>query len=110
IFHQLIEVKMNNKSTHFTGYKIATLRADKQLTLQETAQILDITSSYLSQIENGKKNPSKKVIQKATKLFGVNEEIFYEEPDVLEALREVTDKADIDELIHAFKIILNERS
>lgn len=57
---------MTQETKVFSGFKIKGLRLKNQRSLQEVAKALDITPSYLSSIENGKKDPSSKVISKAS--------------------------------------------
>ncbi len=97
-------------TTNFSGFKIKGLRTKKSMTLADTAKKLDITISYLSLIENGKKNPSKKVIDKAANLFEVSIESFHENPLLLDELKNITKNAELSDLIQAFEIILREKS
>ncbi len=55
---------MINDSKVFAGFKIKGLRLKNQKNLQEVAKALDITPSYLSSIENGKKSLLTKFSQK----------------------------------------------
>lgn len=97
-------------ATNFSGFKIKGLRAKKSMNLADTAKQLDITTSYLSLIENGKKIPSKKVIEKAARLFDVSIESFSENPLLLDELKSITKDAELSDLIQAFEIILREKS
>ncbi|SDI06021.1 DNA-binding transcriptional regulator, XRE-family HTH domain [Vibrio xiamenensis] len=101
---------MTEKNIAFAGFKLKGLRINKQYSLAETAKHLDITTSYLSLIENGKKSPSKKVLSKASDLFEVSIDTFYENPKLLEDLEELTKSSDLSEIIQAFEIILREKS
>ena len=51
--------------TNFAGFKIKGLRIKHNLSSISVANTLDITPTYLSLIESGKKNPSTKVLNKA---------------------------------------------
>ncbi len=44
------------------GQRLRALRHEKSITLADMAKILGVTSSYLSQIETGKKNPTSSVM------------------------------------------------
>ena len=101
---------MIEKNITFAGFKLKGLRINKQYSLAETAKHLDITTSYLSLIENGKKSPSKKVLSKASDLFEVSIDTFYENPKLLEDLEELTKSSDLSDIIQAFEIILREKS
>lgn len=98
------------KTTYFAGIKIKGLRLENSLSLTETAEILDITPSYLSLIENGKKQPSKKILTKAAKQFGVSIESFTESPQLLKDLEELTKDSDLSELITVFDTLIKKRS
>ena len=50
-------------TTYFSGFKIKGLRLKHNLQALEVATALDITPTYLSLIESGKK-PSSKVLKK----------------------------------------------
>ncbi|EKO3370783.1 helix-turn-helix transcriptional regulator [Vibrio fluvialis] len=101
---------MTQESTAFAGYKLKGLRIGQQYSLAETAKHLDITTSYLSLIENGKKAPSKKVLSKASFLFKVPIDSFYQNPKLLDDLTELTKSSDLSDIIQAFEIILREKS
>ena len=51
------KAKLSAANTAF-GYRLRSLRLKKNITLASMAKILGVTTSYLSQIETGKKNPS----------------------------------------------------
>ncbi|WP_407676550.1 helix-turn-helix domain-containing protein [Photobacterium obscurum] len=63
---------------NISGYKIRALRLQRKMRSGECAMHLDITTTYLSLIENGKNKPSKKVIDKAVSLFDVPPSYFLE--------------------------------
>ncbi|MEZ8363709.1 helix-turn-helix domain-containing protein [Vibrio cyclitrophicus] len=98
------------KTTYFAGIKIKGLRLESSLSLAETAEILDITPSYLSLIENGKKQPSKKILAKAAKQFDVSIASFNESPQLLEDLEQLTKDSDLSELIAVFDTIIKKRT
>ncbi|WP_269747615.1 helix-turn-helix domain-containing protein [Photobacterium jeanii] len=57
--------------TNVSGYKIRALRLKHKMKSEICAHYLEITPTYLSLVENGKKHPSDKVIDKAVRLFNV---------------------------------------
>jgi len=55
------KAKLSAATTAF-GHRLRSLRLEKKITLASMAKILGVTTSYLSQIETGKKNPSSPVM------------------------------------------------
>lgn len=53
------------------GLKIKELRIQKSYSQEDLAKLASITKSYISDIENGKRNVSLKVIDKLAKVFEV---------------------------------------
>lgn len=53
------------------GQKVRKLRKKKDLTQERLAELTGIDYSYLNLIENGKRNPSLKVIAKLARVLGV---------------------------------------
>ena len=53
--------QQNNSGTAF-GQRLRQLRGEKNITLASMAKILGVTTSYLSQIETGKKPPASPVM------------------------------------------------
>ena len=53
------------------GQKVRKLRKQKDLTQEKLAELTGIDYSYLNLIENGKRNPSLKVIAKLARVLGV---------------------------------------
>lgn len=98
---------MSKNDNVFAGYKIKSLRVANGLKPEATAISLDITKTYLSLIENGRRTPSKKVISKAATLFNVEEECFYEPPELLNSLQDLIDKHSLDEAIFALQSIIS---
>ena len=80
---------MIQDSRVFSGFKIKGLRLKNHKNLQEVAKALDITTSYLSSIENGKKEPSSKVISKAAVYFDIPEASFHEPSEYLNDIKEI---------------------
>lgn len=53
------------------GQKVRKLRKQKGLTQEKLAEAARIDYSYLNLIENGKRNPSLKVMAKVARMLGV---------------------------------------
>lgn len=51
---------------------IKELREDKNLTLREVAEVLEIDTSMLGKIEKGTRKPSRLLIEKIANFFNVN--------------------------------------
>lgn len=86
-------------NTNFAGFKIKGLRIKKNFSSTFVANALDITPTYLSLIESGKKNPSSKVLNKAAALFEVPLEEFNESEQLLRDFAELSKKIDISNII-----------
>lgn len=56
------------------GDRLLEFRESKKLTMKEIAKALEITESYYSMIESGKRNPSKKVIYRLISYTNLPEE------------------------------------
>lgn len=54
------------------GQNLKRIRKDMKLTQQELADELKISRSYLSDIENGNKNPSIKTVTGLAKCLGIS--------------------------------------
>lgn len=54
------------------GQIVNEARLKKQMTLKELAEKTELTDTYLSFIENNKRNPSKKVLMKLSKVLDIN--------------------------------------
>lgn len=55
---------MKKASTTTIGGKIRIARQGKQLSIRDLSKLLEINPNYLDMIELGKKNPSKKLLEK----------------------------------------------
>lgn len=86
-------------STYFSGFKIKGLRLKNNLQSVDVATALDITPTYLSLIESGKKKPSLKVLKKASELFNVPIEDFTETKELIDDFEELSKKIDIANII-----------
>lgn len=86
-------------NTHFSGFKIKGLRIKHNLSSISVANTLDITPTYLSLIESGKKKPSSKILKKAAILFNVSLEEFTESQELLNDFAELSKKIDIANII-----------
>lgn len=62
---------MNNSAIKL-GENIRKIRAEKQLTQIELCHKLKVDRAYMSNIENGKKNPTLATIEKIAKALGVS--------------------------------------
>lgn len=91
------------------GFKIKGLRLSRKLAPKTVAEALDITPTYLSLIENGKKVPSKKVVKKASQFFEIAENDFYTKNQLLEKLREILEDAPLEDVIQAFEYSINKK-
>jgi len=101
---------MIKDSKVFSGFKIKGLRLKNHKNLQEVAKALDITTSYLSSIENGKKEPSSKVISKAAVYFDIPEASFHEPSEYLNDIQKIVKDMDLAEIIQAFEAILHDKN
>ena len=101
---------MIKDSKVFSGFKIKGLRLKDHKNLQEVAKALDITTSYLSSIENGKKEPSSKVISKAAVYFDIPEARFHEPSEYLNDIKEIVKDMDLAEIIQTFEAILHDKN
>lgn len=61
---------------YFAGAKIRTLRAQRGLTQVEMARALDISTSYLNQLENDQRPLTVTVLLQLTRVFGVDAAYF----------------------------------
>lgn len=86
-------------NTYFSGFKIKGLRIKQNLSSISVANALDITPTYLSLIESGKKKPSIKVLKKAAFLFNVSLDDFTESQELLDDFAELSKKIDIANII-----------
>ncbi|MEL4296823.1 helix-turn-helix transcriptional regulator [Acinetobacter ursingii] len=86
-------------NTYFSGFKIKGLRIKQNLSSLATAEALEITPTYLSLIESGKKKPSMKVLKKASCLFCVPLEDFTESKQLMDDFAELSKKIDIANII-----------
>ena len=59
------------------GSNFKTARNKKRLSQADAAAALNVTASFLSQIESNKKKPSVDLIFKAAQLYGVEESCFF---------------------------------
>jgi transcriptional regulator with XRE-family HTH domain len=97
-------------STNFAGFKIKGLRIKHNLPSISVANSLDITPTYLSLIESGKKIPSSKVLKKAAILFNVSLEDFNESQDLLDEFAELSKKIDIANIIAVLEMTNKKNS
>jgi len=90
------------------GLAVKTLRKNKGLTQGNFCEMVGITQSYLSQVENGNKEPSIDVVKKIADALGTPMPILFwftlTEEDVDDNKREVFKllKPSVDSLVDAF--------
>ena len=90
------------------GLAVKTLRKNKGLTQGNFCEMVGITQSYLSQVENGNKEPSIDVVKKIADALGTPMPVLFwftlTEEDVDESKVEVFKllKPSVDSLIDAF--------
>ncbi|MGR5063342.1 helix-turn-helix domain-containing protein [Photobacterium sp. DNB22_13_2] len=89
-----------------SGFKIRALRLHKKMKSEECANHLDITTTYLSLIENGKHTPSRKVISKAARLFDQPPSYFLELSEPLRAAIEVSNSLNDIEKLYLSSMLL----
>lgn len=87
------------KKATFAGFKIKGLRISARYTAVFVAERLDITPTYLSLIESGKRKPSKKVIAKASQLFDVDAKDFQQCPEFMKHVEDLEKKIGLANLI-----------
>jgi len=66
--------KNTNKTVKALGRKIQKLRKEKGLTQEELAESLGFSRVYMGYIEQGRENPSLKLLMKLARKFGVKVE------------------------------------
>ncbi len=70
--------KKSNKTLKTLGWKIQKLRRKMGLTQEELAEKLGISRVYMGYIEQGRENPSLRLLIKLSRKFGVKiEELFH---------------------------------
>jgi len=90
------------------GLAVKTLRKNKGLTQSNFCEMVGITQSYLSQVENGNKEPSIDVVKKIADALGTPIPVLFwftlTEEDVDESKVEVFKllKPSVDSLVNAF--------
>lgn len=101
---------MVNIQQELIGFKFKGLRLANDFSPIEVASQLEISKTYLSLIENGKKIPSKKVINKAATFFNVPAESFQTSSNAIDELSKLADEASLAEVITAFELILSKKN
>jgi transcriptional regulator with XRE-family HTH domain len=76
------------------GQRIRELRENRDLSLRELAQKLDLSPAFVSDVELGRRYPSEEVLVKMAKLLGVEIEDLksYDPRAPLEELKEISAK------------------
>jgi len=76
----------------FLGYKLKNLRDVLGLSMTDLKKLSGIDQGYISEIENGKKQPSDNTVQKLCKATGIDELYFYiDGPNLSEVTPDIMD-------------------
>lgn len=80
----------NTLSIQRFGEKLRTLRVSRGLTLQQLARALGFTAhGYISELENGKKQPTAEIVLKTARLFDITtDELLKDELELTNNSRE----------------------
>ena len=62
----------------YLGPRLKEIRTKTGISLREVARQLDVSPSFLSQIENGKSQPSVATLYAIAKLLGVSVDVLFE--------------------------------
>ncbi len=92
------EVKVGDVAKTFVGSRVRQLRTERGLSQAALAQMLEISPSYLNQIEHDVRPLTVAVLLRITDVFGVDATFFASEDDtrLVAELREVTIDRDVD--------------
>lgn len=82
-----------NKFAHLIGEKIQEYRSLAALTQEELSIQVGVSKTYISLIENGKKNPSRKLIYRIAKQLNIEVQKLTLEP-VIEGVKKSTNLSD----------------
>ncbi|QNG60361.1 helix-turn-helix transcriptional regulator [Bacillus sp. PAMC26568] len=66
-----------NGEVWFKGFKLKEVRKGKNYTQEELGEVVKVSGSYISKIENGGQMPSMKVLNKITEALGVSPKDFF---------------------------------
>lgn len=66
-----------NGEVWFKGFKLKEVRKEKNYTQEELGEVVKVSGSYISKIENGDQMPSMKVLNKITAALGVSPKDFF---------------------------------
>ena len=71
----------NDMSTFFrnVGYRVRFLRSERNLTREEFAEMMDVSSKYIYEIEKGEKNFSIGILFRMCHAFGVPSSVILDE-------------------------------
>ncbi|MDX8288865.1 helix-turn-helix transcriptional regulator [Metabacillus indicus] len=61
----------------FKGFKLKEIRKERNFTQEELAEVVNVSGSYISKIENGEQMPSMKVLNKITQAMRVSPKDFF---------------------------------
>lgn len=86
--------------------KIKKSRKLKKIKQHELAKKVDVTPTYISMLENGKKEPSLKILKKICQILDIElSSLFEEEKNLVEELKPILNKYDIDDIMDKLKTI-----
>lgn len=97
------------------GEKISKLRAEKNISQQQLADILFVSRDLVSKWENGTRRPNSDYQKKLSEIFDVDIEYFgISEPSLIKELDEcipesIRSEADVKDILNAFLETLSER-
>lgn len=73
-----VKRKAKNEALEAAGQSLTNFRARAGYTLQEAAEAIGISASYLSEVENGVKNPGDEILRKLAEIYKIPEHILFE--------------------------------
>src|SRR3954471_22944888 len=83
------------------GEKVKQLRAERNLTQPQLAQVIGIEQSYLSKLENDKSIPSADIFQAMLKAFGVDVGTFLDGVDEKQVHRDLRQVPEVSNHLNA---------
>ena len=97
-----------SKDSKKLGKQIRLARIDKGLKQYELAELIDVTANYVSLIEAGKKSPSLRTVRNIAKALGVSVGSLLGEDPIIQDLKKISKKYDIDSLIEGLEKMKNQ--
>ena len=83
------------------GEKVRQLRAERNLTQPQLAQLVGIEQSYLSKLENDKSVPSADIFQSILKAFSIDVGTFLEAVDEKQVYRDLRQVPEVSNHLNA---------